>query len=133
MLYKSCFFLFSNSFLLSQRALGKGLVLSWLISHSSLFPTRVGPLGWTWAPDAISCLAALMVTSPIPGVPSRQWAEKEYDQPRPCHWTQITAIEGVAQRGGSSRPAGLTQEGSKPCDLSNCHHVTCLASQCFEG
>lgn len=105
---RSCLILFSNSFLLSQRAHGNSLVPSWSISHFSFLPTAVGLLGWTWAPDATSCLAALLVTSPIPGVPTRQWAGKEYGQPGLCLWTQITAVDGVAQHGGSSRPAGLT-------------------------
>lgn len=101
-LYRGHLILFSSSFLFCQRALGKDLGLSWSISHLSLLPMGVGLLGWTWAPDATSCLATLLMTSSIPGVPNRQWAGKEYDQSGLCFWTQITAVKGVAQHRGKA-------------------------------
>lgn len=128
-LYSGNFILFSNSFLLSWRGLGKGLVLLWSINHLSLLSAGVGLLGWTWTPDATSCLAALLVMSSIPGVPNRQGDGEEYDQSEWCSWTQVTAVKRLGQHRGSSRPTGMTQEDSTIYPY-NCHHVTCLASQC---
>lgn len=104
--------------------LGEDLALLWSINHLSLLPMEVGLLGWTWTPDATSCLSALLVTSSIPGVPNGQCDGKVYDRRDGAfghrsllstEWVSIRAPQDKTYRHDPGRFNHL------PLQLSPCH------------